>query len=74
MVVGIVLIYSVVFPALHLQMNTGQMSHLLATPFWYRLMLVTRAAFAEETLFRGYPIERLKELTGSNNDEHYQCR
>jgi len=66
MVVGIVLIYSVVFPTLHLQMNTRQMSHLLATPFWYRLMLVTRAAFAEETLFRGYPIERLKEITGSN--------
>ncbi len=65
MVVGIVIIYRIVFPALHLQMNTGVMGSLLATPFWYRLLLVTRAAVAEEILFRGYPIERLLELTGS---------
>ncbi|MFZ0706765.1 MAG: CPBP family intramembrane glutamic endopeptidase [Candidatus Korobacteraceae bacterium] len=65
MVVGIVFIYRAVFPALHLQMNTGVMSSLLATPFWYRLLLVTRAAASEEILFRGYPIERLLELTGS---------
>ena len=63
MVVGIVFIYRAVFPALHLQMNTGVMSSLLATPFWYRLLLVTRAAASEEILFRGYPIERLLELT-----------
>lgn len=30
---------------------------------WF--MLVTRAAVAEETLFRGYPIERLLEVTRS---------
>jgi membrane protease YdiL (CAAX protease family) len=28
-------------------------------------MLVSRAAVAEEVLFRGYPIERLEQLTGS---------
>jgi membrane protease YdiL (CAAX protease family) len=28
-------------------------------------LLVTRAAIAEELLFRGYPIPRLGELTGS---------
>jgi membrane protease YdiL (CAAX protease family) len=65
MVVGVVLIYSVVFPAFHLQMNTGVANRLAAMPFWYRFMLVTRAAVAEETLFRGYPIERLEELTAS---------
>ena len=65
MVVGIGLIYSLVFRALHLQMNTGEMNRLLATPFWYRFMLVTRAAVTEEILFRGYPIERLEELTAS---------
>ncbi|HEY2444861.1 MAG TPA: CPBP family intramembrane glutamic endopeptidase [Rhizomicrobium sp.] len=65
MVAGIVFIYNVVFPALHLTMNASAMSYLLATPFWYRLMLVTRAAVAEELLFRGYPIERLTELAGS---------
>lgn len=65
MVVGITVIYYVVFPALHLKMNTGVMSSLLATPFWYRFLLVTRAAVSEEILFRGYPIERLLELTKS---------
>ena len=65
MVGGIVVIYFVIFPALHLKMNATVMGSLMATPFWYRLLLVTRAAVAEEILFRGYPIERLLELTGS---------
>jgi membrane protease YdiL (CAAX protease family) len=65
LVVGIIFIYTIVFPALHLRVNTGEMSRLLDTPFWYRFALVTRAAVAEETLFRGYPIPRLEELTGS---------
>ena len=61
---GIPLIYFVIFPLLHLHMNGGEMSKLMATPFWYRLLLVTRAAVCEEILFRGYPIPRLEELTG----------
>jgi uncharacterized protein len=65
MVVAIAFIYGVVFRVLHLQMNTGAMNKVLAAPFWYRFMLVTRAAVAEEILFRGYPIERLEELIGS---------
>lgn len=65
MVAVVVFMYSVVFPALHLRMNVVEMSKLAATPFWYRFMLVTRAAVAEEVLFRGYPIERLFELTKS---------
>ncbi|HEY2351010.1 MAG TPA: CPBP family intramembrane glutamic endopeptidase [Candidatus Acidoferrum sp.] len=65
MVVGIVVIYSVVFPRFHLQMNTREMNSLMSTPFWYRFLLVTRAAVAEEALFRGYPLERLIELSGS---------
>ena len=65
MVAGIVAIYQVIFPLLHLKMNVAQMTYLLRTPFWYRFILVTRAAVAEELLFRGYPIERLTELTGS---------
>src|SRR5579884_2746207 len=40
MVAGIIAIYSIVFPALHLKMNTGVMNSLLATPFWYRFLLV----------------------------------
>jgi membrane protease YdiL (CAAX protease family) len=62
---GIVLIYSKLFPALHLQMNMAAMGRLIHTPYWYRVLLVTRAAVAEELLFRGYPIPRLEELTRS---------
>lgn len=65
MVVGIVLIYFKLFPMLGLHMNAGEMGKLMHTPYWYRVLLVTRAAVAEETLFRGYPIERLQEWTGS---------
>lgn len=65
-VVGIVVIYSFVFPLLHLHQNAREMNTLLRYPFWYRLLIVTRAAVAEEILFRGYPIERMEELTGSH--------
>jgi hypothetical protein len=44
MVVGIVVIYSSVFPRFHLQMNTGMMNTLMASPFWYRFILVTRGS------------------------------
>ena len=62
---GMIAIYTFVFPALHLQVNTTQLGKIMSTPFWYRVFLVTRAAVAEEILFRGYPIERVRELTGS---------
>jgi uncharacterized protein len=64
-VVGITTIYFVVFPRLGLQMNASAMNKILQTPFWYRFFLVTRAAMMEETLFRGYGIGRLEELTGN---------
>jgi len=62
---GILVIYTVLFPALHLQMNKGAMNGLLQTPLWFRILLVTRAAVGEELLFRGYAISRLEELSGS---------
>jgi membrane protease YdiL (CAAX protease family) len=65
MVAGIVFIYNVVFPLLHLRMNAKEVAMLMHTPIWYRVLLVTRAAVAEETLFRGYPLERLEEWSGS---------
>lgn len=64
LVAGIVEIYSFVFPLLHLRVNSAAMEKLTATPFWYRFALVTRAAVAEELLFRGYPIERIEEFSG----------
>jgi uncharacterized protein len=65
MVVGIILIWNVLFPLLHLKMNMTEMESILNTPFWYRFLTVTRAAVAEETLFRGYGIERISEWSGS---------
>lgn len=65
MAVGITVIYLLIFPLFHLKMNAGEMKSLMQTPFWYRFALVTRAAVAEELMFRGYPIERIIELTGS---------
>jgi membrane protease YdiL (CAAX protease family) len=62
---GIIVIYGVLFPLLHLKVNAQEMHTLYSTPYWYRLILVTRAAVAEELLFRGYPIPRLRELSGS---------
>jgi membrane protease YdiL (CAAX protease family) len=50
---------------LHLKMNTGQMNTILDKPFWYRFLVVTTAAVVEETTFRGYPIERIGEWSGS---------
>ena len=64
LVAGIVFIYFTLFPLLHLTMNQAAMSGILQTPFWYRFILVSRAAVAEELLFRGYPIERILEFTG----------
>ena len=37
MVAIVVFMYSIVFPALHLRMNTAEMSKLAATAFWYGL-------------------------------------
>lgn len=51
----------------HLSNATGQGAALAidTKPYWYRALLVTRAAIAEEIVFRGYMIERMEELTGS---------
>lgn len=40
-------------------------SRLLATPPWFRVAVVLTAGITEEIMFRGYPIERLHEFSGS---------
>lgn len=35
------------------------------TPYWYGILLVLRAAVTEEILFRGYLIEKVRQLSGS---------
>lgn len=47
------------------QAGSGAAHTLTSQPYWYKMLLVTRAALAEEVVFRGYAIERLEELTGS---------
>lgn len=65
---GLAGIYLVILPALHFKEDplvTEVMSLIVAKPFWWRLTLILRGAIAEEIIFRGYAIERLRELTGS---------
>jgi uncharacterized protein len=65
---GLAGIYLVILPALHFKEDpqvTEVMSLMLAKPFWWRLTLILRGAIAEEIIFRGYAIERIRELTGS---------
>lgn len=61
---GIAGTYYGLLPALHLS-ESQQVSQLMTTPFWWRLISVIRAAIGEEILFRGFAIERGRELFGS---------
>jgi uncharacterized protein len=65
LVAGTVFLYLGLFPILLLSMNLSHVPNTLAMPFWYRLAMVTRVAFADGLLFRGYAIERGTEITGS---------
>lgn len=58
---GIAGIYYGLLPALHLS-ESRQVDQLMATPFWWRFISVIRAAIGEEILFRGFAIERGREL------------
>jgi len=65
LVSGILTIYFVIFPFFHLKANAAAGSAIMGTPYWFRVLLVLRAAIGEEILFRGYPIERIGEWLGS---------
>ncbi|MYM80488.1 CPBP family intramembrane metalloprotease [Duganella sp. FT50W] len=41
------------------------LNRLLGRPAWFRWAVVVTAGITEEIMFRGYPIERLHELTGN---------
>lgn len=64
MFAGVAAIYIVVFPALGLSSNPSGLSAIQELPWWFRLMLVLRAAIFEELFYRGFMIERLSEITG----------
>jgi membrane protease YdiL (CAAX protease family) len=61
----VVLSYSVIFPLLGLKMNQEAVSQITRNPLWLQVLIFCRAAFVEEILYRGYPMERVQELTGS---------
>lgn len=52
-------------PLLHLQQNAAALHQMEALPYAVRFAIVLRAGIVEEVLFRGYGIERLRELTGN---------
>jgi membrane protease YdiL (CAAX protease family) len=51
-------------PAIPEDSEQGLM-RLMATPLWFRCAVVLTAGITEEILFRGYPIERLLDMTGN---------
>lgn len=57
----------VIVPMFHLDASrvVVERNLIMARPFWYRLLMVLRAAVVEEILFRGYMIEKVRQLTGS---------
>jgi uncharacterized protein len=63
-VAGLAVMYFVVFPALHIS-EDQQIDKLMNAPAWWLAISVVRAGVSEEILFRGYPVERLQELSGS---------
>lgn len=64
MFASVVLCLSVVFPLLGLKLNQSTVESITRYPFWFQLLIFLRAAVVEEILYRGYPMERLQELTG----------
>jgi membrane protease YdiL (CAAX protease family) len=51
-------------PAIPEDSEQGLM-RVMATPLWFRWAVVLTAGITEEIMFRGYPIERLLEITGN---------
>lgn len=59
--------YAVLVPLLHIHgdRTAAVRQSILDTPLWYRVISVLRAAVVEEILFRGYLIEKVRQLTRS---------
>lgn len=62
---SVVVFYSIVFPMLGLTMNQKAVEGITHNPPWFLALLALRAAVVEEILYRGYPISRIAEITGS---------
>jgi uncharacterized protein len=59
--------FSIIIPLLHLNAASivARQRAILNTPYWFRIFLVLRAAVVEEILFRGYLIEKVRQLSRS---------
>jgi membrane protease YdiL (CAAX protease family) len=59
--------FALIVPALHLNgaKAIDVRAQIMRTPYWYRILLVLRAAVVEELLFRAYMMEKVRQLTGS---------
>jgi uncharacterized protein len=59
--------FGVIVRIFHLDMTAAldQQRIILSRPYWYRVLLVLRAAVVEEILFRGFIIEKVRQLTSS---------
>ena len=70
---GVVLIaimiiqFAVIIPMLHLSpaQSLAEKAAIMRHSLGYRILLVLRATVVEEILFRGYLIEKIRQLTGS---------
>ena len=65
LVASLMLSYALILPALGLELNRVATKSITDLSLVSQLALFVRAGVAEEILFRGYPIERLLELTRS---------
>src|SRR5258708_16510133 len=45
-------------------MNQEAVGEITRNPLWVQMLIFSRAAVVEEILYRGYPLERVQELTG----------
>jgi uncharacterized protein len=62
---SVMVVYAVVFPLLGLSMNQHATEGITRNPLWFQIALALRGAVVEEILYRGYPIARITEVTGS---------
>jgi membrane protease YdiL (CAAX protease family) len=62
---SVMLSYALILPAMGLSMNQAATAKIVALPGWLQFLMFLRAGVVEEILYRGYPIERIEQLTGS---------
>ena len=62
-----ILQFAVIVPLFHLDTAAilARRQSIMNTPYWYRILLVLRAAVTEEVIYRGYLIEKVRQLSKS---------